>query len=316
MVKFFIIWSVFSAKSSIAALYRARGVVLAWAAIPARKILHYGHMPTLLRLVCIFSTLGLGGRRYRLQSIVATENFRCLTGKTARINMAWITARRRLLEEGATRGQNRALLKQIQTCSASLDNVVAPLHHDNIPVILAPMHSVSDVLAAMVGAGITPGKASVVISSSAERFNEKMRKLGGLQLTYCSIHQQNKALASNLVSLIIDVAEGRQNMIIFPDVTPDFTLQAEGMREAKLSCALFGRAARLHQGGVRLSKMINAQVVFYNLFYDEGLKIRIHPPVKADNVASVMPEFIENTIREYPMDWLLWHSHSLYFINH
>ncbi|MDU7187457.1 MAG: ABC transporter, partial [Klebsiella sp.] len=25
---------------------------------------------------------------------------------------------------------------------------------------------------------------------------------------------------------------------------------------------------------------------------------------------------IENTLRDYPQDWLLWHSHSLYFINH
>lgn len=64
--------------------------------------------------------------------------------------------RRRLLEEAATRGQNPKLLQQIRACADELDAVVAPLHQQKTPYILAPLHTVSDVLAAMVGACVTP----------------------------------------------------------------------------------------------------------------------------------------------------------------
>jgi hypothetical protein len=45
----------------------------------------------------------------------------------------------------------------------------------------------------------------------------------------------------------------------------------------------------LHSGLVRLSGAIAAQVVFYHLSYDNGLRIHIHPPVSSQNVASVLP---------------------------
>ncbi len=51
-------------------------------------------------------------------------------------------------------------------------------------------------------------------------------------------------------------------MIVFPDITPDYTVQTEEGASSKLSCHLFNRAAKLHNGVVRLSSAISAQVVF------------------------------------------------------
>nr|WP_321573245.1 hypothetical protein [Hafnia alvei] len=56
-------------------------------------------------------------------------------------------------------------------------------------------------------------------------------------------------------------------------------------------------------------------MVFYHLYEQDGLRIHIHEPVKARDVAEKLPEVIEQALQEYPHDWLLWHSHSLYFIN-
>lgn len=316
MVRFWIIWSVFSIKNSTGVFHDVYRAFTRKTHAMLHTIARYGHIPTLLVIARGLCALRLVGRAFRMQNAVATENYRCLTGQPGRINAAWIAVRRRLLEEAATWGRNPALLRDIQRCTAELDDVVAPLHQAKTPVILAPLHCVSDILAAMVAAGVTPGKASVVVSASAGLYNPHARALGGLQLAYCSIHQENKALAGELMSLITGTAAGQQNMIIFPDISPDYTQQAEGALAAKLPCRLFDRPAKLHNGVVRLAGVIAAQVVFYHLYYDRGLRIRICSPVPAKAVADVMPGIIEQTLRDYPQDWLLWHSHSLYFINH
>lgn len=316
MVRLLIIWSVFSFKNGAESIADARRYFSRGAQFLVRKAVRHGPLPLLLAVAKGLCTLRLVGRAFRLQNAVANENYRCLTGQTGRIDAPWIAVRRRLLEEAATWGQNPALLRQIRACAAELDAVVAPLHQQKTPYILAPLHTVSDVLAAMVGACVTPGCASVVVSASAELYNAQTRALGGIALSYCSIHQQNKMLAGSLMTLIADVAAGQQNMIIFPDISPDYTLQAEGALAAKLPCRLFGRSAKLHNGVVRLSGVISAQVVFYHLSYQDGLRIHIHPPVASRDVAAALPGIIESTVRDYPHDWLLWHSHSLYFINH
>lgn len=316
MVRFFIIWGVFSFKNSAETLVAARRYFSRTTLLALRKILRYGHLPLILAVTKGLCALRLVGRPFRLQNAVANENYRCLTGQAGRVNATWIAVRRRLLEEAATWGQNPAVLQQIRGCAAELDAVIAPLHQQKTPYILAPLHTVSDVLAAMVAACVTPGRASVVVSSSAELYNVQTRALGGIALSYCSIHQENRALAGNLMKLVTDVATGQENMVIFPDISPDYTLQAEGALAAKLPCRLFGRSAKLHNGVVRLAGVISAQVVFYHLSYDNGLRIHIHPPVASKQVASALPGIIESTLREHPQDWLLWHSHSLYFINH
>lgn len=316
MVKFILIWSVFSIKSSTVVLKKLYFHFLRFTKIFMRRVILRGNIILLLFCARFLCTLHLVGRAFRLKSVVATENFRCLTGQNRRINMVWISVRRLLLEEAATWGQNKVLLEQIEKCADELNAVVAPMHLARTPYILAPLHSVSDILAAMIGAKVTPGKASVVVSARADLYNQQSRDLGGLKLSYCSIHQENKILAGNLMSLITEVAAGQQNMIIFPDISPDYTTQIEGNMEAKLPCYLFGRVANLHNGVGRLSGIISAMVVFYHLEYDRNLRIHIHAPVAAKDVAKTLPVIIEDTLRKYPQDWLLWHSHSLYFINH
>ncbi len=311
-----IIWCVFSAKNSLAPVLKMHGAIQRSAFSVFSKIVRYGHLPTLLWLARGLCALGLLGRNYRRQNAVATQNYRSLTGQSGRIDAAWIATQRSLLEMAATWGQNPRMLRQMAECSAELDKVVAPLHQQNIPVVLAPLHAVSDILSGIVAAGVTPGKATVVVSSSAEVYNQQAREMGNIALSYCSIHQDNKQLASSLMSLIMEVAQGQQNLIIFPDITPDYTVQTEEGHSSQISCRIFNRPAQLHSGVVRLSRAVSAQVVFYQLYYQNGLKIHIHEPVGARKVAAAMPGIIEQSLTEYPKDWLLWHSHSLFYINH
>lgn len=316
MTRFLIVWIVFSARKWSAQLVWRRCPFAGYRQKAVRGVMRYTSMPLLLVMVRAFCWLGLPGRQYRGRTAVATQNYHCLTGADGRIDAAWIATRRQLLEWGATWGQHPATLRQMQACTQRLDAVVAPLVEQQTPVVLAPLHCVSDILAAIVGAGVTPGKASVVVSSSAESYTVASRKMGSVALSYCSIHQDNTSLASELMTLMTGVSEGRENMIIFPDIPADYTVQTHEAQSGKISCRLFGRPAKLHNGVQRFSRIVSAQVVFYHLYYQQGIKIKIYSPLTPKEVARSLPTIIENTLRDYPQDWLLWHSHSLYFINH
>nr|EIL1984092.1 ABC transporter [Providencia rettgeri] len=318
MGRFIIIWLIFGIRSVVDAALVGIVKLNTCAVTLFRWLLRYISTPLLLIVSYTLCRLGVIGRNYRNRTKVATQNYQCLMDKPGRIDTAWIAVRRYILEEGATWGQNRQIMSQIEACTHKLNQIVEPLHEQQVPVILAPLHMVSDVLATIVGAGTSPKNATVIVSSSAEqtKFDDTARILGGINLSYCSIHQEDKSLAKNLMTLMTETASGQKNMIIFPDITPDYTIHTgEGINN-KLACRLFNRPAKLHSGVVRLSKVISAQVVFYNLYCKNGIQINIYPPVHATDIAKQLPIIIEKTIRDYPNDWLLWHSHSLYFINH
>ncbi|SFN24644.1 hypothetical protein SAMN05216516_104114 [Izhakiella capsodis] len=254
-------------------------------------------------------------RDVKLRAAVAESNRQCLLNDNKTFDYVWLTQRRKLLIEAVTYGRNRRLLRELADCSARLNGVVEPLQRAGQPVLLAPLHMVSDVLSTMIGATAYPGKATVITSRSANAHSEAERRLGGLDLNYCSIHEDNKNIAGNLMTSVMAAAENKRNIILFPDITPDFTQFASKDKAEKLSCRLFERPASLHSGIIRLARMMSAQVVFYHLYFDKGLKIKIHEPVAPRMLKDEMPRIIEQSIHDYSTDWMLWHSHSLFFIN-
>lgn len=316
MIRFLVVWSVFSVRKWCAKLTSYYLPLTDVSQKTMRRMMRYIPMPLLINVVHVLCQLRLVGRKYRGRTAVATQNYRCLTGAEGQIDAGWIAMRRQLLEMGATWGQHPAALAQIQACITELDTVVAPLAAQKTPIVLAPLHCVSDILAAIVGAGVGARKASVVVSSSAESYTLASRHLGGVALSYCSIHQDNTSLASTLMTLMANVSEGQENMIIFPDIPADYTVQTHEAQSGKITCRIFGRPAKLHNGVQRFSRIVSAQVVFYHLYYQQGIKIKIYSPLTPKEVTKNLPVIIENTLRDYPQDWLLWHSHSLYFINH
>lgn len=259
--------------------------------------------------------LGLTRRDVKLRAVVAQSNRQCLLHDNKAFDYIWLTQRRELLVQAVTYGQNRWALQELAACTAQLNAVVEPLQRAGQSVILAPLHMVSDILSTMIGGMVYPGKATVITSRSADVYSAAERQMGGLDLTYCSIHEDNKNIAGTLMTSVMDAASNQRNIILFPDITPDFTQFASKDKAGKLKCRLFGRPATLHSGIIRLARMMSAKVVFYHLYYDNGLKIRIHDPVPAKKLKDEMPEIIEQSIREYSTDWMLWHSHSLFFIN-
>ncbi|WP_312990669.1 hypothetical protein [Atlantibacter hermannii] len=166
-------------------------------------------------------------------------------------------------------------------------------------------------LAGIVGSNVYPGEATIIVSSSAQQFPPG----NGIPITYCSIHDNEHQIASNLLMSLEQAVEHKRNIMLFPDITPDFTHQANISGSAKAKHVLFNRTAHLHNGIVRISRMMAAQVVFFYLYYDKGIKIFIYPPVSYREVNQKLPVIIEQSIVNHPDEWLLWHTHSLFFFN-
>ncbi len=314
-MRFFAVWVYLSWRNfltkiarSFEPFRRAHGKAVCW-------LLRRGDYRWFLWLAALGRKLRLGNRGERKRAFVAAANKQCLLDDGYKLDYAKLSQRRRLLDLAATFGQNPQVLAQLEQCKAQLNAIVEPLHQAGQPVVLAPLHMVSDVLAGMVGGGVFPGQATVIVSVSAEIYEEKARQLGGVNLSYCSIHDDSRAIAGNLMTAIMEAAEHQRNIIIFPDITPDYTVNTNEAETAKLHCRLFNRPANLHSGVIRIARALSAQVVFYYLYYDKEIKIHIYPPMPARSLKAQLPEIIEESIARHPGDWLLWHSHSLFFIN-
>ena len=102
MVRFFILWSVFSFKNSAGWLDDVKRDFSQGRLLLLRKMVRYLPLPVLLTVAKRCCALRLLGRPFRLRDAVANENTRCLIGQKGRVDAAWVAVRRRLLEEAAT----------------------------------------------------------------------------------------------------------------------------------------------------------------------------------------------------------------------
>ncbi len=132
---------------------------------------------------------GLQQRRFRHRQAVAEANRQSLLGD-GRLDFAWLMQRRQWLDLAALQVRNAALMEHLAQCTSQLNQVVEPLHRAGVPVLLAPMHTVSDVLATLVGAGVYPGRATVIVSGDGfELIDESGRRyLDGVSSLWCNVH--------------------------------------------------------------------------------------------------------------------------------
>ena len=244
---------------------------------------------------------------------IAEENFRCLTGRKPEYSLSWTQLQRVILEDAAIWGRNEKILEEIQQCAEQLNYIVSGLRQQGRTVILAPLHIVSDTLAAIVASLVAPKISTIIVSSGAEKFRELCRTNENAKLYFCSIHQDNIAFSRQLSAVINDVTDGKQNLIIFPDIPPTYTSMVSTLGKHKIECKLFDRPAKLHDGILRLSKIMSACVLFFYIYYDNGLKINIYSPVEPEQIAVKAPAIIEESIREHPEQWILWHNGFLFF---
>jgi len=268
----------------------------------------------LTHLFVLIKWLGFRNKKDRANEALSQENMKCLINGGKYRSFIRSKVQQEILETAATCAFNKSILKQLNQCSVELDNIVSKLHAQGNPVIMAPLHMLSDTLAAMVASNVTPMKATVIIlSHSGEKYPQEICQSAGFNIEYCPIDVNNGQLTKQLKTAYTEGIKQKTNIVIFPDITPYYTGADINKNKNMVACKIFNRPAHLHQGVIRFSKMLNAKVVFYYLHYDKGIKIHIYTPVEAVNVELETPKIIENAIKRSPESWLLWHQHFLYF---
>lgn len=258
--------------------------------------------------------MGLYDKAYRLREQVAIANQQCLL-PGASLHYTWTAQRRELLEFYSTWGQSQQVQLQISRCAEQLRRQAQAIVEAGEPLILAPLHMTSDVVSVIVASMASSLQTTVVVSSNASQWNEQARALGKVDVDYCSVESDTKAIGLNLATACMDVAEKKRALVVFADMVSDYTFHHSEVVQDKFPCQLFGRPAYLHRGLIRLAKVTKARILFFYLHYNQGLEIRVFPEVEYRHAQTLMPQIIEQAITESPEDWLLWHQHCLYFLN-
>lgn len=253
--------------------------------------------------------------RNRQRQMLATHNYRRVTGQSARLNRSALWVEKALRDSLFYHGDKKTIA-QLQQCAEALNSAINQLDDSPRPVILAPFHMVSDVLAGIV-CGLLPGSGVSIISTHLD---------GAVGPHESEALQRNKVKMSlvdpggissaELKKLIRDIRAQRCRLVIYPDAPPEVTWHLTRKHMRSEDCHLFNRPARIHSGLSELAKLSDAQVLFFGLVRHQGrLKLRVYGVAQPDEVAVQLPRVLETALLNDPQDWLLWHTPSFYYFH-
>jgi hypothetical protein len=249
------------------------------------------------------------------RAVVGRHTCASLVGDLPAHDHARTWARKTALDR-AMYHRNPVLHAQLQHCADRLSEVVEA-HRRTGPVVLAPLHMVSDVLATTVCA-MLPGRR---VSVAAVHVPGALGPAEQAAMTACGFAIEpldvcDKAtMRATLPGVLRAVRRAEHHLAIFPDILPEFTTAAAGRAMRTKSVHMFGRAGRMHCGLDDLAGALKATALVFHLVEDgNALDIRIHA-VPHDAIAARVPRIIEDALRAHPHAWLLWHYGSAFYYN-
>lgn len=272
-----------------------------------------------LKIMIFMAMAGCYKHKWKKNKSIGEENKRVITtSEVARSKYhtpyEWVHVRRVFLEKCIIDYNAQEFNQDFLSMINELNGIIANVKKDGTPVILAPLHMVSDLLAVFVASKASQCKTTVIISAGAHKLTQKDFSHRGVNLHYCSIHQSKYNFAEKMTILLDEVIAGDNNLIIFPDIIPSYsTHNADTLNGSRLTCRMFNRAASIHAGIIKLSKMTKAKVIPFYLSYGNSFSIHVYSPVCHLKIAEELPRILESAILNNSDDWLLWHYKKLYF---
>ncbi|MFK0380228.1 hypothetical protein [Pandoraea sp. NPDC090278] len=212
--------------------------------------------------------------------------------------------------------RNKQLIQELENCAQKLTDAIHQAKPAGRPIILAPMHMHSDLLATLVCARAVNGPVAVVtahddISAPTEDI-EKLRKVG-IEIERINPLERD---STRLLTTIRRLRKGEITLISFPDAPPEITHRVFGFSMRTLDTKLFEGAARIHSGIIELSRLSGAHTIFVCLRWTRhGFDIEILNVLAPNELVENLSLTIERSIRRYPDSWLFWHSPSLFSFN-
>lgn len=256
-------------------------------------------------------------KKYGKENIF-NQTHKNILGTQSKKNYTHNIIQQRILRNALVNG-NKKLTTDLLICANKLKTFIANQKIESTP-IFAPLHMVSDVVAASLP-GLATDKPVTVISVhdeiSSKKYTQEHNNLG------LSIEQFNPGNlsgdnGSTFTSLINQLMDEKINLVIFPDILPECTLRIAKRKMNTTPIILFGREGSIHNGVNTFSKVLKSRVLFYCLFFNEkqSLDIDILAFPTWRELNNVMPEIIESAINKYSHEWMLWHYSSFFYFNY
>lgn len=224
---------------------------------------------------------------------------------------AWGT---KLALELTLKAENQQLVKQMRGLAAQLDEIVEQIEQRGKTPIFSPLHMCSDMMATMVSTMAKPCTASVVSIYKQNNFGNDEAFFARYNIY---LHQVNPLKASMKLARVLRSTKKRnENTIIYADALPQCTYRIVEELMPTKTVTLFGRQGRLHSGIDRLASMVDAEVIFFYLYWEKGeLKLRAFSPVETAQLTEKTCEILETALHEKPEAWILWHIPNLFYFN-
>jgi hypothetical protein len=278
--------------------------------------LSWSRSPIFLKIVAKCIELNfLRSPACRSQQRYAINNVYSALGKSYKVNHNRLWAEKKL-KETLLYLNNEHIIGQLRRCADELECYLRENVNDERPVILSPLHMVSDVLASVM-CGFTSPQETLVISThkddalgsgedaSLHRMGIRLKKLDPARVDSTTLRRALRA-----------VKDKKSKLVIFADAPAEITLTLTGKQMRTYDCLLFNRPAHLHSGLNELARLSDARVVFFGLYCRSGrLHLKIFGLAEASELPMLVPAFVEQALKSYPESWLLWYSPSLFYFN-
>lgn len=212
--------------------------------------------------------------------------------------------------------RNAHIEAEVRKCANELKEAM----HGCDNVILAPLHYYSDYMAAAVAALATDKRInllSVYENNGYERkFGQCFDGLIGRANQRDPLARSSAEAAKVLRSFTDSKKTDQEQLVVFPDITPEYSCRITGKYIKYQKVQLFGRGALMHPGVFRLAKITGMDVLVFLIFYKEGnIYLHIVDRISPEAITDALPRAIEAALKRYPENWLLWNYTSFYYFN-
>ncbi len=220
--------------------------------------------------------------------------------------------RQRIMLDSAVCSAAPSLMPMLEDCAAQLDAAVRHASRRGGPPVLAPLHMCSDIAATVVAALAAPRRTHVFSIYGQDR-------IGFMEAAHLRAHgitvlqHPPDAPPAAHRAIMRELRDGAANLVIFPDILPQFSEAYLGYPMRTRSVRMFGRQARLHVGAESFARMAGVGILpFYVYWRGDRLAIRIFDACDdLDGIARCL----EQALRAHGDQWLLWHFSSLFYFN-
>ena len=231
---------------------------------------------------------------------------------------AYCIMRQRVLNNALAYG-NKSLHQQLIQCKAKLQSYI---NDNNISsqLIYAPLHTVSDILPAVLAGMASEKKVNVI---SVHNGMEHLVAIQKDNIYGFTLEQFNPSVmegndGTKLTGLVLSLMNDESNLVIFPDALPECTNRFTPVAMKTQDVVLFNKKAALHAGIYTFSRLLKQPALVYCLYFNSStnqLDVDILGCVNFRDIHNQMPALIETGITKYSKEWIMWHYESFYCFN-